>query len=90
MFGEEEDGFGEGADGAGDFLIGEDAGEANAGVIVDSDVERFGAGALIAVRAITGGADSWFGKASEFFNIEVDEFTRSIALIAQRRRRSGQ
>ena len=58
--GKEVDALAEGGDGAWDFFVFEDGGETEAGVIVDGDVEGFGAGALIAIGAVTCGADARF------------------------------
>ena len=42
------------------LFIWEEAGEGGATVVVDGDVEGFGAGARVAMGAVAGGADAWF------------------------------
>ena len=62
--GEEEDGLAEGGDGAWGFFVFEEGGKAEAGVVVDGDVERLSAGALVAIGPVAGGADAGFVKAA--------------------------
>ncbi len=64
VIGEEADGLAEGGDDAGDGFVFLDGGEAESGVVVDGDVEGLGAGAFIAIGAVAGGANTWFGEAS--------------------------
>lgn len=91
MLGVEGEGLDESGDDARDGLIFVDTSEAEAGVVVDRDVEGFGAGAFVAVGAVAGGAYAWLGEASEFLDIEVDEFTWGVAFVAHDRwRRSRQ
>lgn len=71
----------ESGEGAGDFFIREQAGESEAGVVIDGDVEGFDAGAGIAVRTIAGGADAGAGETAELFNIQMKEFARVIAFV---------
>ena len=67
---------------AGDFLVGEEAGESQAAVIVDGDVEGLDAGPRIAKGAIAGGADAGACEAAQFLDVEVEEFAGSVALVA--------
>jgi hypothetical protein len=67
---------------AGDFLIREDAGVGQARVVIDGNVERFRASAFVAVGAVAGAADAGFVEASEFLDIEVDDFAGSLAFVA--------
>ena len=52
------DGLLEGSQDAGSLFVGQESGEGEAGMIVDGDVKRLGAGAWIAVGAVAGGADA--------------------------------
>ena len=79
----------EGADDAGDLLVGVDAGEAQAGVIVDGDMEGFVAGADAAIGTVAGAAHARSFEAAELLNIEMDEFARGFPLVADDRRRGG-
>ena len=71
---------------AGSFFIWENGGKSQAGVVVDCDVERLGAGAWIAVGAIASGADAGLEKAAKIFNIKMKEFAWSGAFVAHNRR----
>lgn len=88
--GVEGDDLHEGGDDAGDFLVGMDAGEAEAGVIIDGDVERLSAGAFVAVGAIAGAANAWSQEAAELLDVQVDEFAGRLAFVADRWRGRGQ
>ena len=77
----ESEGLVESVQGAGDFFIGEKAGESEARVIVDGDVEGFDAGTGIAVGAITGGADAWASETAKLFNIQMKEFAGERAFV---------
>jgi len=68
------------------LFIWEEAGEGGAGVVVDGDVEGLGACAWVALGAVAGGADAWFGEASELFDVEVKEVARGVAFVADDRR----
>lgn len=63
----------EGVEDGGDFFVGEEAGEGEAGVIIDGDVETFDAGAGAAAGAIAGGADPGALEAAELLDVEVEE-----------------
>ena len=69
----EGDGLVEGAEDCGDFFVWGEAGEGEAGVIVDGDVETFDAGAGAAAGAIAGGADVGTLGAAELLDVEVEE-----------------
>lgn len=70
----EGDGLVEGVEDARDFFIWEKAGEGEAGVIINGDVEAFDAGARAAAGAIAGGPDAGALEAAELLDIEVEEF----------------
>jgi hypothetical protein len=70
--GVELEGLLESEDDAGDALIWEQAGEGQAGVIIDGDVEELEAGAAIADGTIAGGPDSGTAKAAEFLDVEME------------------
>jgi hypothetical protein len=89
MEGEEADHLLQSADDAGDLLIGVETGEAQARVIIDGDMERFNAGADAAVLAIAGSTHSWRFEAAELLDVEMDEFARGLAFVADDRRRGG-
>jgi len=90
VFGEEQDGLAESGDGIGDLFVWAHAGEAQAGVIVDGDVEGFVAGALVAIGSVAGGANAGLVEATELFDVQVDEFARQIPFVTDGRRRRGQ
>jgi hypothetical protein len=79
----ETDGLLESVEDAGDFLVGPETGESEAGVIVDGDVEAFDAGAWIAKGAITRGADAWACEAAQFLDVEVEEFAGSVVFVTK-------
>ena len=51
-------------------------------MIVDGDVETFDAGVAIAHRAIAGGTDAGAREAAQLLDVEVKEFARVIAFVA--------
>ena len=55
-------------------------------MIVDGDMEGFGACAWIAVGTVAGGADTGLVKAAKLFNIKVKQLAGSGAFIANDRR----
>ena len=57
--GVEGEGLVEGGEGTGDFFVWEQAGEGEAAVIVDGDVQGLDAGAWVAMGALAGGAHAW-------------------------------
>lgn len=67
-------------------FVREETSEGEAGVIIDSDVETFDAGAWVAEGTITGGAHAWAKKAAELLDVEVEEFAGGGAFVAPRRR----
>jgi hypothetical protein len=75
---------------AGDLFIGMDAGEAQAGVVVDGDVERLSSGAFVAIGPIAGAAHPGAHDAAELFDVEVNEFAGRVAFVADGWRRCGQ
>jgi hypothetical protein len=77
----EGDGLMEGGEDAGDFFIRKETGESEAGMVIDGDVEGFGAGAWIAVRTIAGGADARLKKAAKLFNIKMKELAWRGAFV---------
>jgi hypothetical protein len=82
----EVDGLVESSQDTGSFLIGEEGGESQAGMIIDGDVERLDPGARIAMRAVAGSADAWLEETAQLFNIQVKEFTGSSTFVAHDRR----
>src|SRR5204863_5885393 len=80
------DGLAEGVEDAGGLFVGEEAGEGEAGVIVDGDVEALGAGAGVAVGAVAGGADAGACEAAQLLDVEVEEFARRGAFVTEDRR----
>lgn len=76
----------EGLQDAGRLFIGEQAGEAEAGMVVDGDVEGFGAGAGVAVGAVAGGADAGLVEAAKLLDIKMQEFAWRGAFAAHDRR----
>jgi len=80
--GEEADGLLEGVHDTGDLLVLMNAGEAEAGVIVDGDVKSFDAGTFVAVGAVAGATDARAQKAAKLLYIEVDEFAGLFAFVA--------
>jgi len=85
MEGVEADHLVQGADDAGDFFIGMDAGEAQAGVVVDGHMQSLDAGTFVAIGAVAGAAHARAGKAAEFLDVEMDEFAGRISFIADDR-----
>ena len=82
----ESDGLVESGQDAGSFFIREETGKGDSRMVIDGDVEGFGACARIAMGTITGGANAWLMKASKLFNIKMKEFARSGAFITENRR----
>ena len=80
------DGLAESVQDTGDFFIGKEAGKGHARIVIDGDVEGFGAGAGITVRAIPGGTDTELVKTAQFFNIQMKEFAGGGAFVAPDRR----
>ena len=77
-------------DGALGGFVGEELGESQAAVIVDSDVEVFPTGAadMIAL-AVAGDAMAGAFDARELLDVEVEQFTRERAFVALDGRRWG-
>ena len=67
------------SDGVGFALVGQDLGVSETGGVIDGDVERLPAGAAPVALACAM-ADAI--DASEFLGVDVDEFTRPLALVA--------
>ena len=84
--GVEAEGLVQSVEDAGGAFVREETSEGESGVVVDGDVETFDAGAWVAEGAITGGADAWAMEATELLDVEVEEFARGGAFVAQRRR----
>src|SRR5450432_3873931 len=72
----------EGVQDGGGFFIREEGGEGEAGMIVDGDVEAFGARAWVGVSPVPCGADTGFCKASELLDVEMEEVAGGIAFVA--------
>jgi hypothetical protein len=77
------DGLMEGSQDTGSFLVGEERGKSQAGMIINGDVERLDPGAGIAMRAIAGGADAGLKKAAQLLNIQMKEFAWSGTFVAK-------
>jgi hypothetical protein len=77
----------EGADDARDLLVGMDAGEAEPRVVVDGHMKRLDAGSNATVLAVARSADTRLEEAAELLDVEVDELTGSLPLIADDWRR---
>ena len=75
------EGLAEGGQDARGALIGKQAGETEATMIVDGDVERLDAGAWVAEGAIAGGTDAGLREAAQFLDVEVEEFAGQSAQI---------
>jgi hypothetical protein len=82
----EADGLVEGVENAGDLFVGQEAGEGEAGMIVDGDMEGLDAGTWIALGAIAGGADAGALEAAQLLDVEVEKFAGRGAFIAHDRR----
>ena len=65
-----------------DLLVGKQAGEGEAGVIIDGDVQAFDAGTAVAQGAIAGGADTRALEAAQLLDVEVEELAWMSALVA--------
>jgi hypothetical protein len=87
MEGIEADHLLQGADNAGDLLVGVDAGEAEARVVIDRHVKGFYAGADAAVLAVARSADSWLEEAAQLLDVEVDELAGRLPFISDDWRR---
>lgn len=72
----------------GDFFVRMNAGEPKAGVIIDRDVQRFDPGAFVAIGAVAGTTDARLEEPTELLHVEVDQFSRLIAFVADDRRGS--
>lgn len=79
----EVDGLMESSQDTGSFLIGEERGKSQAGMIINGDVERLDAGTRIAMRTIAGGADAGLKEAAQLFNIKMKQFARSGPFVAE-------
>lgn len=85
MGGVEGEGLVEGIEGAGDFFVWEEAGEAEAGVVIDGDVKGLDACVPVALCSVARGADARLGEAAEFLDVEVKEVAWMIAFVADGR-----
>jgi hypothetical protein len=70
---------------AGGAFIGEEAGEAEAGVVIDGDVEGLDAGPWVALGSVAGGADAGACEAAQFLDVEVEEVTGMRMFVADGR-----
>ncbi len=76
-------------DGAGDLFVGMDTREAQAAMIVDGDVQRLNPCTFAAVGAVAGAAHTGTHEAAELFDVQMDEFTGMLPLVADGRRGLG-
>jgi hypothetical protein len=86
MGGEEGQRPGEEGAGALLLLVGQDLGVGEAGSIVDADMDEVPADALVPAAAVAGDTVADAVDPAELLGIDVDEFTRGRALIADHRR----
>src|SRR5687767_5951991 len=56
---------------AGDFFVGKESGESQAGMIINGDVEGLDARAWVAVGAVAGGADAGLEETAQLLNIKM-------------------
>jgi hypothetical protein len=75
MSGVKAEGLVESVEDAGNFFVGQETSEGEAGVIVDGDMQAFHAGTWIAAGAIAGGPDAGLGEAAQLLDVKVKEFT---------------
>ena len=71
-----------------DLFVWEEAGEGQAGMIIDGDVETFDAGARVAHGAIACRADARTAEAAQFLDVEMEELAWVSAFVAHNVRRS--
>jgi len=71
---------------AGDFFVGEERGESEAGMVINGDVKGLDAGAWVAVGTVAGGADAGLEKAAKLFNIKMKQLAWGSAFVADDRR----
>ena len=64
-----------------DFLIGEQAGKSQLGVIINGDVQAFNSSAAIAQGAVPGGAHSRSRETAQLLDVEVKKLSRSSAFV---------
>jgi hypothetical protein len=76
------DGLMEGGHHAFDLLIRQQAGESQAGMIIDGDVQAFNSSAAIAQGAVTGGTDTRALKTAQLLDVQVKQFTGMGTFIA--------
>ena len=86
MASEKVNGILEKGDGGGGLLIGEDAGEGQARVIVDGDVQGFPAGMLVLTAAAAVAAPGDLLEAGHALDIEMEKIAGKGMLIAHHRR----
>lgn len=79
----------QGGDGTGDLFVGMDTGKAQAGVIVDGDVQRLDARAFAAVCPVAGAPHAGTHEAAEFLDVQVDQFSGMLPFVADGRRSFG-
>lgn len=77
------DGLMKGGQNTGSFFIWKEAGEGDAGMVIDGDVEGFSTCAWVTMGTITGGANARLMKAAKLFNIKMKEFTWSGAFVTE-------
>jgi hypothetical protein len=70
------------SDGAGMALIGHDLGKSETRSVVDHDMHELPTGSWSMVAAIAGDAMACALDAAEFFDVEMDELARELALVA--------
>jgi hypothetical protein len=63
-------------------LVGQDLDVAEAAVVIDADVDELPAASVVSASAVSGDPMSNFAESPEFFGVEVQEFTRTVSLVA--------
>jgi hypothetical protein len=76
----------EGGDDASDLLVGQQAGESQARVIINGDVQALDPGMAITNGVIPGGTDARTRKAAQFLDVQVKQLAGSSAFVSLNRR----
>ena len=81
----EGDGLVECIEDTGDFFVGMHAGEGDATVVVDRDMQRLDPGLFITVSPVAGASDSGPPEPAQFLDVEMDKLSRPFLLVAHDR-----
>jgi len=82
----EGEGLVQGSQDAGSFFIWKETGKGQTGMVIDGDMEGFGAGAWVALGTVTGSANAGLMKAAKLFNIKMKELAWGGAFVTPNRR----